>query len=255
MFHRLRSLAFILSTGAASASLAACSQQPPNVIVHADKDAVRTGQMVISGSSTLEVSPDCADLILTISGQASRPGAAVDKLREKQNALLAALAKLGVEKSDLKLSTMGIDPVYQWISDRNVLQGYQARITLTATTRKFDQIGPMMEASADVGVTEMQSRFRRSDLSELKKQVREKALAAAREKARATATALGVDLGRVLAFSEGSSSYLFANEYFPTRAAAVPNTTDKVEWQGGLGAELQPLTIEVSVTYELPEHA
>ena len=254
-FNSLRSLAFILSTGAAAASLTACSQQPPNIIVHADKDAVRTGQLVISGSATMEVSPDCADLLLTITGKGMRPGVAVDQLKERQQAVIAALKKLGVEGSDIKLSMMGIDPVYEWINDRNVLRGYSARIVLTATTKKFDLVGPMLEASADAGITEMSTRFRRSDLAELRKKVREQAMAAAREKAKTTASALGVDLGRVLAFNEGNQSYLFANEYFRASATAEAQTKDRADWVTGIAAELQPLTIEVSVTYELPETA
>jgi len=252
-FRQLRNVAFALSTITAAGSLAACRNEPPQIILHAEKDAVHPGQMVVTGTATLQVSPDCADLTMTLNGDAMRPGAAVDKLQKQELLLIAGLKKLGLEEADVKLSTLSIEPVYEWIAQRNVFKGYAARITLTATTKKFELIGPMMEAGADAGVTQMSSQFRRSDLDALKKQVREQALIAAREKAKQTATTLGIHLGRVSGVNEQSSSYLYSNAYFPRVANSQATINDSSPI--ALGAELQPLTLDITVTYDLPDEA
>jgi uncharacterized protein YggE len=251
MTARPRSFRFprlALALGLAAAPLAACS--PPQVVVHTDKSAVSPGSLVVTGTAVLEVSPDIAELTMTITGDAMRPGAAVDQVRSKQARLIAEMKKQGLAEEDLKLSMLGIDPVYEYIDRRQVLKGFRARITITASTTKFETIGSLMEAGADAGVTEMSSQFRRSDLAELKKQVRDKALEAARDKAKQTAAALGIDLGRVTMVAEQSASHLWTRDYFP-QVANVAEVMSTV----GLGGVMQPLQLDITVTYELPERA
>jgi uncharacterized protein YggE len=251
----LRNLAFAIAAFGATGSLVACKSEPPNIVVHTAPDSQRDPHvMTVSGTATLEVSPDCADLTMTLTGDAMKPGAAVAKINAQRDALIKAMLQLGLEESDLKVSTMGIDPHYEWIKDRSVFKGYTARITLTASTRRFELLPTMMETAADAGVSSMQSQFRRSDLDELKKQVRERALIAAREKAKQTAQTLGIELGRISAVSEGSASYLYANAYFP-RVANDMATLDSSIQSIALGGELQPLTIDVQVTYSLDQDA
>jgi uncharacterized protein YggE len=222
---RFRTFAIAL---ALSTAAAACSHPPPTVVVHAgapDHERVLTA----TGTATIGVSPDCADLTLTVTAEAARPGDAFARVRDRQTAVLDALKQLGV------------DPVYRWVDDKSRLEGFEARITITATTRRFDQIGPLMEAAAEAGVTSMSSRFRRSDLETLRKQVRDQALAAAQIKAADTAAALGITLGAISGVAEAGQSYLFSNEYFPSAGAGG----------GEIGGDLQPLTIEVTLKYDL----
>lgn len=234
----IRALAFVLAL--APLSLAACSHPPPTVVVHAEPGDHAAG-LTATGTATIGVAPDCADLTLTISREAKDARGAIAQVGARQAALVAALRRLGVADADVTLSHLSVDPVYDYVGGRNLLRGYQARTTITATTRAFDQIAPLMEVAADAGASEMSSRFRRSDLEALKQDVRVKAIAAAQAKAQATAAALGVRLGAVTAVAEANQSYLFTNQYFPASGAGG----------GGLGGDLQPLTIDVVVTYDL----
>jgi uncharacterized protein len=247
----LRTLVFALTTTAAAGSLVACRSAPPTVIVHtAEKADPAARQMTVTGTATMQIAPDCADLTMTLTGESMRPGPAVDKVRKQQDALLAALRKIGLEDSQLKLSTLGIEPVYEWTQSKQIFKGYVARITLTATTKQFEQIGPMMEAGADAGATQMSSQFRRSDLDDIKRKVREQALLAAKAKAEQTASTLGITLGKVTAVNEASASYLYSNAYFPRLANMTVQDTSAPAIVA-LGAELQPLTLDINVTYEL----
>jgi uncharacterized protein YggE len=219
---------------------AACSHQPQQIVVHAgagDKDTALTA----TGSATLSVAPDCADLTLTIDDPAAKPGDALVKAQKDEANLLASLKAKGVADKDLAISELSVDPTYHYDGTRNVLDGFEARVTITATTRAFDQIAPLMQAAADAGVTQMQSRFRRSDLDAIRKQVREQALAAAEAQAKDSASTLGLTLGKITGVADASQSYLYSNEYFPSAASDG----------GGVGGEQQPLTIEVTLTYEI----
>ncbi|MEP6862098.1 MAG: SIMPL domain-containing protein [Deltaproteobacteria bacterium] len=207
------------------------------------------GLMTVTGSATLEVSPDCADLTMTLSADNTRPGAATSAVDGKEQALIAALTKQGVQPKDMKLSLVTLEPVYEPNLYPLKVNTYRAQITVTATTRDFGQISALMEAGADAGASQLSSAFRRSDLPELKKKVRDMALTAAKDKAKQTAAALGIDLGRVVAVSENAGGSMWNQTYFPQ----VANTMVRNDQQGGtaLGGTMQPLSLDVSVGYQL----
>lgn len=206
------------------------------------------GGMTVSGSATFEVSPDCADVTLTIDVLAAAPGIATSNALLKQNAITSALTKAGVQANDLKLSVVTLGPVYEYIANRNVMKGYRASITITATTKKFDLIAAILDAGSSNGATSISTAFRRSDIAELKKKVRTMALTAAKEKAKQTADALEIRIGRVTSVGENQGGYMWSNAYFPSNAVA----TDAAVTGGmTLGGALQPLSLDVTVTYEL----
>lgn len=246
-------IALILAASIAcvTSGLAACGRPPQVVTIPVPASASASGDaarpaagMTISGTATLEISPDTADLTMTLSDELPRPVAAVASVRAKQAALVAALRKLGVGDADLKLSHMSLNPEYENYGGR--VRGYSAAITVAVTTRQFDKLAPLMEAGADAGATHMASRFRRSDLPELKKKVRDMAIAAARAKAEQMTRALGTGLGRVVSVSEESSS---GNGWEPR--FQVSNAVEVRNSGAALGGELESLTLDVKVGFEL----
>ena len=155
---------------------------------------------------------------------------------------------------DLKLSYLRLDPVYAQTSlgvQTQRITGYRAEVTVTATTKRFELVGPIMEAGANAGASSMSSQFRRSDLPELKKQVRELALKAAKEKAAQTAKVLGIELGRIVNVAETPNGMMWGSAYFPQVAnEAVVRSSGNT-----LGGALQTLTLDVTLGFELSKKA
>jgi len=206
--------------------------------------------MVVNVQATLEVSPDCADLTITIGADDLHPGTAVKAVEAKKRALLAALQAAGVATGQVTLSTLQLDPIYApnpegWAM-LNV-RTYRAQITVTATTREFGNIADMMSAAASAGATSMSTAFRRSDLPELKTKVRTMALAAAKAKAQQTADALGIKLGRITSVAENQGGSMWSSPYVPQ----IANVMERQGSSTALGGALQPLTLEVTLGYEL----
>jgi uncharacterized protein YggE len=209
--------------------------------------------MTVQGSARLEVSPDCADLTMTLSADNPRPGAATHDAQARENAVVGKLNALGIDAKDLKLSSLQLDPVYArpvpdaaWLPQK--LQGYRAAITITATTRDFSKLPAMMEAAGDAGVTTMTSQFRRSDLDKLKREVRDMAIAAAKAKADQTARGLGIHLGRITSVGETPAGVMWGSQYFPqANAVATVSSGDT------LGGTLQPLSLDITIGYELAD--
>lgn len=236
-----------------ASSLAACGDRAPHIIqvpAPMPAEVERPGQMTVNGQATLEVSPDCADISITIAVENLKTGTAVKQLEQKKLAMIAALQKAGVETGQVKLSSLHLEPVYEvtaqgWTTSK--VRTYRTQITVTATTKDFGKIGDIMDAGASAGATSMSTAFRRSDLAELKKQVRDMALAAAKSKAEQTASALGIKVGRVLTVVENQGGMMWSHAYFPQVANAMESRDSAVI----LGGQLQPLTLDVSISYEL----
>jgi uncharacterized protein YggE len=224
---------------------AACHER---VIAVSPATPENPGLMTVTGSATLEVSPDCADLTMTLSSDNIRPGTATQAVDAKEGNLIAALTKQGVAPNDMKLSLVSLEPVYEQGGYPLVIHTYRAQITVTATTRDFAKISQLMEAGSDAGAIAMSSQFRRSDMPELKKKVRDMALAAAKDKAKQTATSLQIDLGRIVSVGENVGGAMWNQAYFPQvqNVAAISNSSG-----GSLGGTMQNLSLDVTIGYQL----
>jgi uncharacterized protein YggE len=240
---------------AAAAAIVAVSRGPTSVSVHAPAaEAPPTqeapGTFTVVGTATLDVEPDTAELHLTLSSRAMRPSKATDAVRAQQKKLLAALDSLGVGTADITLSHVDIVEIWDYRYAVNHLDGYEASISITADTKDFDLIGPMMDAAADAGATGVSSSYK-ADLPALKKKARDVALAAAKDKAVQTAAALGFSLGKVAAVAEDSSASSASGYYW---SAPVANAEVRLESASTAATqgELQPLTVSITVTYRLP---
>ncbi len=234
----------------ASSLLAGCQDRPQVIAIPQTAEIDRPGQMTVTGQATLEVSPDCADMTITLSVDNLRPGSAAKELERKKQALISALGAIGVETADVKMSNLQLDPIYEpnaagWATIK--VHTYRAQITVTATTKDFTKIADILDAAASSGASQMSTQFWRSDLPELKKKVRDMALAAAKDKAAQTAKALGIRLGRVVSVAESQGGYMWHASYFPQ----VANVAESRDAGVSLGGSLQPLTLDVTIGFEL----
>lgn len=210
-------------------------------------ELAKPGTMTVSGTATLEVSPDCFDLVMEVNAEAATPGLAVRMVQTKQAAVLSALTHIGVGGPDVRLSQLTLAPVYepQVAGAPPRVRGYRGEIVVTATSRKLDKIGEVMDVGASAGVTQMSSGFRRSNLPELKSRVRDMAVAAARAKAKQLVDDAGAKLGRVVSIAEGGGT---PNWYGGQVSNSVEVRSNGV---AAVDGAMQSLTLEVTIGYEL----
>ena len=204
-----------------------------------------TGQprgFTVSGTATLEAVPDIADLRATITVEHPSAREATRLARQRQEAARAALAKAGIEGTELSLGQLQLNPMHH--PKTGALLRYQAGASLTVSTRDFDRLAPLMEALGAAGATQMSTSFRVADLPALKKKVRQMAGKAAREKAQELASAVGFDLGEVRAVVESPGdgwgwNGVYANAVSTEAAPQAPH------------GDLTSITLSVTVTYDL----
>jgi uncharacterized protein YggE len=237
---------------AVAVTLAACSSHPmPLTIACPGTEAAavaadRPGTMSVSGTATLQIVPDTADMHITLRAELPRPKAAATAVRVRQQALSKALAGIGLGTDDVSLSYLSIAPVYD--AKSGLLTGYGAEITLTASTHDFDRLAEIMEAAATAGATSTSTEFRVADLATLKKKVRDQALAALKAKAEQTSSALDLKLGRITAVAEDQGGDAW-NRY---GSLTVSNSvTYEPRASTGAKADTQSLTLTITATYTL----
>jgi hypothetical protein len=237
----LASLALLAAVAACSEPRAGASAPIP---LPGQLDRADTHTLVATGTATIDVVPDCADVMMTLSVEDRRPKLAVAELRKKQAELMAALKAAGVREEDIRTSHLNLSPVYDpqtWTK----IRGYAASITVTATTKDFDLIGDIVEQAAGAGVTSMNTGFRVGDIASLKRKVREMALQAAKENAHQMAKTLDVALVRVTGVSETPTGQFWYGGYLPNAEARTPNVDMAIR------PETQPISLTVTVTYQL----
>jgi uncharacterized protein YggE len=244
-------------------TLVACSERTPQVIAvpQLQGAAPPPAVMTVTGSATLDVAPDCADLTMTIMVERGRPGLAATTLAKKQDDVVATLTRLGLATADIKISLIALNPIYDGWWPHIHAATYRAEVTITATTKKFELVPDMMEAGAKAGASSIRSEFRRSDLPELKKKVRDMALRAAKAKAEQTASTLGTGLGRVTSVAEAPVGQMWSSPYFPRAITTTVVNVQEIQAAPPTGAAttiggtLQPLTLEVTIGFELANKA
>ena len=71
----------IVSFVIAALLIATCIADPLSAVADATPDPARPGVMTVTGTATLEIAPDCADLMMTISADDLKPSAATHAVR------------------------------------------------------------------------------------------------------------------------------------------------------------------------------
>jgi uncharacterized protein YggE len=203
----------------------------------------------VSGSGSAFGEPDIALLSLGVSVEADTVGAARTQASDGMDAMLEAMKTNGVEEKDIQTSRFSVQPVYDYpINASPVLRGFIVDNMVTAKVRTIDNTGDVIDAALEAGgnLARIESlSFTIDDPSALEDTAREEAMAEARRKAQALATAGGVELGapRTITESGGARPIPYAESaaYDLAQGASIsPVQLGELEVQ-----------VEVQVIYEL----
>lgn len=165
------------------------------------------------------------------------------------------LSDEGMAAEDVAVSTLTLGPTSRWDAhrQRQVPTGYEARLRVSVATEDFAQIPAIVEAGANAGVTTSSTTFRNSEMSALKRKVRDMALDAAKAKAKQFQSSLELGRMRVVAVSEAPSGMAWSAYGLGFDNAVV--TANAVGFAGAatgsVQAETLPLQLTVSIGYEL----
>lgn len=204
--NRLQRFSAAAAVSVAAASLSGCGAggevSAPDVIT------VPSGQgnvITVSGSETVKVVPDMAQIRFGITTQAEDAKTCQDNTNKDLSRVLQFLKDSGIPDESIQTSNYGMNPIYDYSSGRTAV-GYEMQATILVSDVTLDQAAVLLTACVDKGINNIDSvSYTSSQYKECYEEALVQAIAEARHKAQALAEASGRALGEVVRIEELSS--------------------------------------------------
>ena len=161
--------------------------------------------ILTSGDAIVSRKPDLAIVTSGVESQQGTAAAAQADLATKTAKLISRIKGLGVADKDLGTTGYWVGPVYG--STGQTITGYRASHQLQIKWHNVDTVGKTLDAIVqEGGATNISVSFGLTDPKTAQAEARSLAVADARSKAQAMASAAGVKLGQVIRISDLSTA-------------------------------------------------
>lgn len=202
--------------------------------------------LTLTANGEAKAAPDMASLTVSIQTTGSSAAQAMARNAERAQRVIAALKAAGVQGADLQTTSIGLQPQMVYEQDKPPrLTGYQASNQLTATVRELARLGPVIDALAAAGASDIgQVSFGLANPAAAEAAARQAAVSALEVKAADYARATGYRIGRLAALTEGApdAGPPQPRTMMAMRAAAAPTPVEAGE---------QTVHVDVTGVFEL----
>jgi len=153
------------------------------------------------GTGTGSAAPDTAQFSLGVTFTAKDRTAAQDGASKKAAAIIAAVKAAGLDAKDIQTGQISLNQVFD--KTGRTVTGYSADQSIDVTTKLIDKVGAIIAAGTSAGATNVSGpQFSLADTNAARIDAIGKAMADAKSRATAMATAAGRTLGRVISVEE-----------------------------------------------------
>lgn len=161
----------------------------------------------VSGSGTLEVTPDMGQIRLHARGEGSSAQVLKKELDDVVRAVLKIAADLDIASRDVTATAISINPRYRRRDNESVVDGLIATRTVAIILRDLDLFAELMNQSLAAGINNIDPiRLDTSRREALENEALGLAMADAEQEARRVADGFSINLGRVTNVILGSHS-------------------------------------------------
>jgi uncharacterized protein len=160
----------------------------------------------VTGEAVVTTKPDQAQIDVGVVTEAKNAQAAATENAEKLDAVLAELRKALGPGADIKSTSYSLTPVYHYPKEGGTptITGYSATNVIQVKTNELTQVGKIIDTATQSSANRIQSlQFTLKDEQAVYIQALREAVAKARAKGEAIASALGLKIVRVLSVEEG----------------------------------------------------
>lgn len=164
--------------------------------------------------------------------------------------VMTELKKMGVAEKDMQ-TNYTVYPDYDYTEDKGqVLKGYKVSNQLTVKIRDLSKVTQILGLAGKYGATEVGGlNFAVDDSENLKSEARAKAIADAKAKAMFLAQSLGVQLGRIVSYTEYEASS--GVEYFAKSGMMGAEGGGAATMMPEVASGSKEVLMNVSMNYEI----
>lgn len=242
-----RGVGAALLIGAAAFAMTGCSSAPSVISV----ENVESGEekITVTGKEEVKIVPDMAEIVYAVRTEAETASECQQNNNESLNQAIETLKGLGVAESSIQTSSYGMNPRYDWNSNRQELIGYEMETTMTVSDIPIADVGDILTKSVAAGVNQINSvSYFASQYDDSYAEALKLAVEAARSKAETLAAASGRELGEVIAVEEfgydPDSRYTGSLRSMSVKAAASSAVAEDMAVMPG------EISVEAQVTVE-----
>ena len=202
----------------------------------------------LTGSGQVSVTPDIATIFVGVESQAETAAAALADNSQQAGQVIAALKDAGVVSPDIQTSNFSVSPIYNnrktLSSGGPAVDGYRVTNQVIAKLRDLDALGDLLDVLVTSGANRIGGiSFGVDDDAAALDPARALAVEDARHRAEVYAKAAGVELGPILAISEGGGHP--GPQDFAIRARAEMSMAAPVE------RGQSTISAQVTITWEI----
>jgi hypothetical protein len=160
--------------------------------------------VTVTGSATIRTTPDEAVVALGVQTQAPTAQGALQQNASRMNGVMKAILGDGVKAADIATAWVNLYPNID--SGGTAIVSYTAQNQVNITVRDLSNVGSIIDDAVSAGANLSNGiQFQLSDQNQGVERALEEAVANARAKATALASASDVSLGSVLTITEGTT--------------------------------------------------
>jgi len=206
--------------------------------------------LTVVGTGTVEAQPDIAYISLGVDLKGQDAAAIVAEATRKMESVLAALKAAGIAEQDIHTVAYNL-----WVEQRYDPQtgqptgvfDYHIVHTVRATVHDLGSVGTVLAGAVEAGANSVSEvSFGVAEPEALVTQARARAIADAQKRAQEMASALGIQLGKVVSVSE-SGGWVPGPYYIEGKGGGAVATAPVPMPSGSFS-----VSISVVVVYELP---
>jgi uncharacterized protein len=215
-----------------------------NFTVWAQEDASKRERpsIRVNAEATVTAKPDQAQIDIGVVTQSKTAQAAASQNAQQLDQVIAELRKALGQAAEIKTVGYSISPEYRYDSGQSIIVGYTARNTVQVKLSDLTQVGKVIDIATGTGANSIQRLlFTLKDEQEVKAQALRMAAKKAKAQADAIASALGLNIVRIL----------LAEEVSPVRVQPLQEMAMVRADVGSAPTPVEPGTIEVSATIRL----
>lgn len=163
-------------------------------------------QITVVGRGETKISPDRATIQISVQTRATTAAIAGSTNASRQQAVLAALRKLGLTDDQLSTANYNVYPEQRYEPNKNpVIIGYVATNTIIADVKDLSKVGAVIDAALGAGANLISSlNFYASNLQQARQTAITSAVQVARAEAEVGARAAQGQLGGLLELTIGA---------------------------------------------------